>query len=315
MKFGAVIVAAGLSSRMKAFKPMLELAGSTMIKTGIKTLQNAGVDPIVVITGHNHEALEKHLISAQVRTIYNEAYASTDMFYSALLGMNAIQDLCDAFFFLPADIPLFSSHTIHTLKEHIMLHPCDVLSPRYQDRGGHPLLIQTKCIPFFQTYTGDKGLKDALSQFSGSKYTLEVDDLGTTLDADHPEDFEKLQAYASHESRKRKLHCKVELTLSRETSFWPPELGALLILIDTNHSIRRSCKELGLSYSKAWQMLRIAEHQLGFTLITTSRGGSKGGSSILTPKGKRILFEYTQLEQELLNLCQTLFLERFQEFL
>ena len=37
MKTGAVVLAAGLSSRMKSFKPMLPLAGSTVIKTAIST--------------------------------------------------------------------------------------------------------------------------------------------------------------------------------------------------------------------------------------------------------------------------------------
>ena len=51
METGAVVVAAGLSSRMKSFKPMLPLAGSTVIKTAISTLRAAGVTTIVVVTG------------------------------------------------------------------------------------------------------------------------------------------------------------------------------------------------------------------------------------------------------------------------
>ena len=50
-KTGAVIVAAGLSSRMKAFKPMLPLAGSTVIRALIDTMKKASIEPIIVVVG------------------------------------------------------------------------------------------------------------------------------------------------------------------------------------------------------------------------------------------------------------------------
>ncbi len=58
MRTGAVMVAAGMSSRMKSFKPMLQLAGSTVIKTAISTLKSAKVAGIVVVTGNNAEELK-----------------------------------------------------------------------------------------------------------------------------------------------------------------------------------------------------------------------------------------------------------------
>ena len=69
MKTGAVVLAAGLSSRMKSFKPMLPLAGSTVIKTAISTLRAAGVTTIEVVTGKNAEALCKHLSEVDVECV------------------------------------------------------------------------------------------------------------------------------------------------------------------------------------------------------------------------------------------------------
>ena len=59
---GAVIVAAGMSSRMHSFKPMLPLAGATVIRTLIGTLQKASIAPIIVVTGRNGRELTEHIL-------------------------------------------------------------------------------------------------------------------------------------------------------------------------------------------------------------------------------------------------------------
>ena len=43
---GAVILAAGLSSRMHEFKPLLELGDSTIIVRAIENLKTAGASPV-----------------------------------------------------------------------------------------------------------------------------------------------------------------------------------------------------------------------------------------------------------------------------
>ena len=52
-RFGAVILAAGLSSRMKDFKPLLHVAGTTAIEGLIESAKAAGITDITVVTGHN----------------------------------------------------------------------------------------------------------------------------------------------------------------------------------------------------------------------------------------------------------------------
>lgn len=58
---GAVVVAAGMSSRMGDFKPMLSLGELTISRRLITSLKQAGVDRIVVICGYRAEDLEHHL--------------------------------------------------------------------------------------------------------------------------------------------------------------------------------------------------------------------------------------------------------------
>src|SRR4030042_1904003 len=57
-------------------------------------------------------------------------------------------------------------------------------------------------------------------------------------------------------------------------------------------SISEAAKEMGMSYRHAWGILhRIAENA-GGDIVTSSRGGKKGGETMLTPLGDNILTEY-----------------------
>lgn len=95
MKTGAVIVAAGTSSYMTDFKPMLKMGRTTLIKRIISTLKQAGADPILVVTGSNADQLEKHISRMGVICLRNERYTETQMFESARIGLEYLHDKCD----------------------------------------------------------------------------------------------------------------------------------------------------------------------------------------------------------------------------
>ena len=60
MKYGAIIVAAGCSSRMGSFKPLLPLGTNTIIRRVVRLIDTVA-DEIVVVTGYRGEDLECHL--------------------------------------------------------------------------------------------------------------------------------------------------------------------------------------------------------------------------------------------------------------
>ena len=112
---GAVIVAAGLSSRMGDFKPMLTMGSISVSKRIIATLRHAGVERIVVVTGYRADDLEHHLARSGVLFFRNENYRTTDMFHSACIGLRYLIASCDRILFTPVDVPLFTSETVRQL--------------------------------------------------------------------------------------------------------------------------------------------------------------------------------------------------------
>ena len=58
MQTGALIVAAGKSSRMGDFKPMLQLGSISIAQRVINNFRQAGISKVVVVTGYHADVLE-----------------------------------------------------------------------------------------------------------------------------------------------------------------------------------------------------------------------------------------------------------------
>jgi CTP:molybdopterin cytidylyltransferase MocA len=189
MKFGAVITAAGLSSRMGAFKPLLPLGNSTIIERIIGALREGGAEDIAVITGRDAGLIEKALAAYRLTFLHNSDYAITDMFFSAAMGLEFMAEHAGGIFFTPADIPLFSAATVRLLAERIREDNQHIVIPACQGRKGHPLVMLSQTAKELIRHKGPGGLRGAIDAYNGPKAILEVDDRGILYDTDTPEDY------------------------------------------------------------------------------------------------------------------------------
>ena len=85
MSIGAVIVAAGMSSRMGDFKPMLSIGSQSIARRIVSTLRQAGAEEIVMITGHNADALERHHEGARGRDLKQRNVDRREKYPAALI--------------------------------------------------------------------------------------------------------------------------------------------------------------------------------------------------------------------------------------
>lgn len=303
MQTAALIVAAGMSSRMGQFKPMMPLGSISVAQRVIATLHQAGIRKIVMVTGYQAETLERHLSGSGIIFLRNEHYASTQMFDSAKIGLAYLQDKCDRVLFTPVDIPLFTAHSVQALMN------CEAPLARlsYQGRHGHPILIGCSQIPQILQDRGDGGLRGALRRCSGKLQGVPVDDPGILLDADTPEDFSALVSY--HNSQL--VRPVVSVSLHKETLFFDSKIALLLTLIDETKSVRTAGQRMQLSYSSCWNIIRTLENQIQSPLITRTQGGPEGSTSTLTAQGKRLLECYSAYEQRIQSLAADLYDEYF----
>lgn len=114
---GAVILAAGKSEYMEELRPLMKVGQTTMIQREIDTLRQAGISPIVVVTGYQAEALEKHIAHRGAVFVRNKRYQTSQMFDSIGQGLRYIQKKAARVLLFPSDIPLVSADTILKMKE------------------------------------------------------------------------------------------------------------------------------------------------------------------------------------------------------
>jgi molybdate transport system regulatory protein len=72
----------------------------------------------------------------------------------------------------------------------------------------------------------------------------------------------------------------------------------LLVEIEKSGSLANAARNLGMSYRKAWGILRDVEQHLGFHLVDKRRGGAAGGRSNLSLQGRQLLMAYKNLHYE-----------------
>lgn len=190
-RFGAVIPAAGLSTRMGAFKPLLPCGDSTVIETAIDSVLSY-VATAAVVVGHQGDKLSEALserFGDHLTIVTNPDYASTDMLRSVQLGLWAIGE-CDAFFLLPADMPLIAPQVYDALTA-AFDDTADVIYPVFDSRRGHPPLISGRLIPAIRRFDGDGGLRAILRNCAAKEVV--ISDEGILTDLDTPRDYEILR--------------------------------------------------------------------------------------------------------------------------
>lgn len=72
----------------------------------------------------------------------------------------------------------------------------------------------------------------------------------------------------------------------------------LLEQIGETGSLTEAAANLGMSYMRAWTLIKTVEHCFAEPLVTMSRGGAKHGGAKLTPTGLRVLKLYRKLETD-----------------
>ena len=303
MQTAALIVAAGMSSRMGDFKPMLSIGSITIAQRVVATFHQAGILRIVMVTGFNAVTLERHLSGSGVIFLRNEAYETTQMFDSVKIGLEYLKGKCGRVLFTPVDIPLFTAGTVRALLDSGAALACPVC----QGETGHPILIASSLFDRILADSGEQGLKGAVERCGTVMEKIPVDDPGTLHDADTPADYSALVDY--HNSQL--VRPVVSVSLNKEKPFLDSNIAMLLTLVDETKSVRTAGQRMQLSYSTCWNLIRTLESQMGCTLIERTQGGARGSQSRLTQRAHTLLNRFAAYEQRIREDAEALYEEYF----
>jgi len=186
LPLSAVIPAAGLSSRMHRFKPLLNFGDRPMIEVVIRLFQHCGIQDIVVVTGHNRSLMEPIIQKTGAGHVFNQDF-ETGMLGSIQKGVAKISPSSKGFFLLPVDIPAIRPSTIKALVSAFENSKQNIIIPAFNKTPGHPPLIPARLIPQILGMDTNSNLGELLLSQKKFLVTQAVHDRGTLLDADTKE--------------------------------------------------------------------------------------------------------------------------------
>mgnify|MGYP000922649219 CR=1 FL=1 len=207
IKLVALILAAGFSSRMGQFKPLLPLGETFVLECAVSLFRKAGVNEILVVTGYRSFDLDPALRELGVRGIKNNHFQE-GMFSSIQAAAQTLDDTVDAFFILPVDIPLVRPSTVMALIETFQQRGSEVVYPCFLAERGHPPLISGHLVGDILRWSGNGGLKALLAMREERAVEVSVPDENILLDMDQDNDYRIMKEKAKSLDIPSEMECQ-----------------------------------------------------------------------------------------------------------
>lgn len=111
----------------------------------------------------------------------------------------------------------------------------------------------------------------------------------------------------------RELHLKLTVRLYTEDDqrCFGPGIATLLERVREHHSLRAAAASMEMAYSKAWRIIRTAEHVFGCKMLESTIGGRNGGGAVLTAEAERLLAAYRAYQADVEGYAREKFEEAF----
>ncbi len=198
VRIWGVIPAAGMSRRMARPKQLLPFGDSTLVGTVARTLLEADLVGVVVVT--RTELVDESDLPDDPRIIVainddptSEMIDSIRIGLATLAGEDAGIDPprdVDGVLVVPADMPMLTADHCHACVSAFRDDPRRIVIAACEGKRGHPMLF-----PFSLRAAVDRlegGLRSLAELHPERVYLMEIGDLSVTRDVDTPDDYDRL---------------------------------------------------------------------------------------------------------------------------
>jgi molybdenum cofactor cytidylyltransferase len=196
---GAVILAAGSSSRMGSPKQTLRFRGESLLRRAALAALGAGCRPVIVVTGANAELSRRELDGLDVREVLNTRW-ETGMASSIRAGVEDLISAAPAVaaaVFLVCDQPHATAGVLSGLIAARRATGRPVIASTYGGSFGVPALFDRTVFAELTRLEGVSGAKESGAKEIIERHASETHFLpfqGGEVDVDTPDDFSRLES-------------------------------------------------------------------------------------------------------------------------
>ncbi|MDX1993509.1 MAG: selenium cofactor biosynthesis protein YqeC [bacterium] len=186
---GAVVLAAGMSTRMGQMKVLMPWDKKTIIEHIIEQLMNARVDHITVVTGHQAKEVKEKVEPLGIHVVYNRQYKTGEMLSSLKAGLRALPDNVAGALVVLGDQPRIQPKTIYQVMMAFAEGKGEIIAPSFERRRGHPILIGRRYWPELLDIPANGSPRDVINAHSDRIAYVEIDNDSVLRDVDTPSDY------------------------------------------------------------------------------------------------------------------------------
>lgn len=190
-----LVLAAGRGRRFGASPKLLaRLGGEVLVRRVALAAIAAGLDPVMVVLGHEAEALGAVLDGLPVHPVLNPSYAD-GLSTSLRAGLAALPAAVEAVVVLLGDMPCVQAGTVRALTAAFAAGRPAAVVPTYRGQRGNPVLLSAELFTDLRALSGDTGAGPLLRGRAGA-LELPTDDPAILADIDTPAALARLEGGA-----------------------------------------------------------------------------------------------------------------------
>lgn len=126
-------------------KLLLEVAGETLVRRAVRVSREAGLDPVVVVTGHARERIEREIADLDCTPVFNADHRA-GIQTSAASGVAGVAGACDAAVVMLADMPFVTARMLRTLVERYTAEASPLVVSRYGGEVNAPPMLYDRVL-------------------------------------------------------------------------------------------------------------------------------------------------------------------------
>ena len=190
-RVAGVVLAAGTSSRMGRNKLFLPLGGISVLRRAVAAARGAGLDPVLVVLGHESDRALAELQGLPCTPVINEEYAR-GMNTSVRAGISAVPDDASGAVVMLADMPFVTAGMVRGLVERYRSSETPLVVSTYGDVLAPPILYGRALFPELRALDGDGCGKRVVKAHREEAVEVAWDPVALA-DLDVPEDVERVR--------------------------------------------------------------------------------------------------------------------------